>query len=107
VEISKGETPMTQAKSITWGPTQIKYFVGNLGEKDVKNAASLVSPSFENLPKDSFVAVNKDGPIVFSYVPTKPKATEFFARVDPNNGGVPDAIKQALEKAANFLKGRG
>jgi hypothetical protein len=45
---------MTQAKSVAWGSTQIKYFPGNLAKKDVQNAANLVSPSIENL-KDSFV----------------------------------------------------
>lgn len=99
---------MAKVQSMTWGKTQIKYFAGNLPEKEVRKAANLVSPSFETLP-DSFVVLDKDGPTIFSLIPTKPKPTQFavpIKAVTEPDGGVQAAMRKALEKAANFLKDR-
>lgn len=95
---------MTNSQIIPWGKTEIRFLPSRLAEKDVRRAASLVSPSFENLPKDSFVFLGLDGMQVISAVPTKPKAQLFPVSIDKVS--IQEAMRQALEKAANFLKGR-
>jgi hypothetical protein len=95
---------MSNSQILPWGNTQIRFLPSRLAEKDVKKAASLVSPSFENLPKDSFVFLGLDGAQVIAAVPMKPQARLF--PVLTQGRGVQEAMRQALEKAANFLKGR-
>jgi hypothetical protein len=46
---------MTNSKIIPWGKSEIRFHPSRLAEKDVRRAAGMVSPSFENLPSDSFV----------------------------------------------------
>ena len=99
---------MSNIQSIKWGPTNIKFFAGNLPETEVQKAANVVPSNFEALEKslglkDSFVLLDKEGSAIFSTIPTKPKATQFAAQI---TNDVPAAMKEALEKAANFLKGR-
>lgn len=94
---------MSNIKSLSWGTTQIKFFPAQLAEKDVRKAADAVALDVESKP-DSFVVLDKEGPVIFSVVPTKPKATQFAT---PTQGiGIQEAMRQALEKAANFLKGQ-
>lgn len=91
-------------QTVDWGgKTQIRFLPRILGETDVREAAQLVSPSFENL-KDSFVALNRANGEVIAAIPDKPTAKTFTV---PTQGiGLKEALRQTLEKAANFLKHR-
>lgn len=94
---------MTNAQTIPWGKTQIRFLPRSLGETDVRAAAQLVSPSFDNL-QDSFVALDQSNGHVIAVIPAKPKNKTFTV---PTQGiGLKEALRQTLEKAANFLKGR-
>ena len=94
---------MANFNSIPWGSTQIRFLPRCLNEKKVQAAAQLVSPSFENL-QDSFVALSQDSGQIVALIPAKPKAKTFTAFTQGIT--TQEAIRQALEKAANFLKGR-
>jgi hypothetical protein len=95
---------MATFQTIPWGTTQIRFFASRLAKKDVEQAASLVAPSFENLPKDSFVGSGKSGMQIISTVSTKPKAKIFPVSIDKIS--IQEAIRQALEQAAIFLQGQ-
>jgi len=99
---------MANFQAIAWGKTQIRFRPVDLDEKKVREAARLVSPSFENM-QDSFVGLTTNSNQIVAEVPVKPKAKIFpvpIKSVTEPGGGIQAAITKALEEAANFLKGR-
>lgn len=94
---------MSNFQTIPWGNTHIRFLPRVLDGNKVREAARLVSPSFENM-QDSFVALSESNNQIVSFIPAKPKAKTFPVLIQ--GLGSQEAIKQALEKAANFLKRR-
>lgn len=94
---------MANFQSIPWGNTQIRFLPRVLDENKVRAAAQSVPAIFDSM-KDSFVAISQDGPQIVAAIPAKPKAKTF--PVLTQGIGSQEAIRQALEHVANFLKGR-
>lgn len=95
---------MPNFQTISLGNTEIRFFSSRLAEKDVQQAASLVAPSFENLPKDTFISLATNGQQVIAAIPAKPQSKTFPVPIQKIS--IQEAIRQSLEQAANFLKVR-
>lgn len=93
---------MTSFQTISWGNAEIRFLPRVLDEKKVREAARQVSSTFDNLPKDSFVALSQDGPQMVAVIPAKPKAKTFTALTQGIS--LQEAMKQVLEQAAIYLK---